>query len=319
MVLYTFISFFSCYILYVFFLFYYIILLYITYVCTILYYSNDNLKLGETVEPVLDAFSQQTAIGNAYKSVLLHTTTLHNNTLFQLNTIEKLQSTINIYGYSYLSNNILEANRSNVLIKETGLKQALQLYILQTKNRFSKQSILLRKLLKLLCQYSTEENSNLLEALWKECISEYILEKYIQIQNTTTTTTGSNNNNNLIKNEKRKNSDKNSEIYMDNLINTLIKELNNIRYISKIDMSIIKNCNITTDLAFVIAFKRLSKEQSIELTKALVVRISTLIDTYKTQSMTRFWADEVEKITDFIQVGVENIVVCIHFVILLFI
>ena len=186
-----------------------------------------------------------------------------------------------------------------MLIKETGLKQALQLYILQTKNRFSKQSILLRKLLKLLCQYSTEENTNLLEALWKECISEYILEKYIQIPNTTTAS----NNNNLIKNEKRKNSDKNSEIYMDNLINTLIKELNNIRYISKIDMSIIKNCNITTDLAFVIAFKRLSKEQSIELTKALVVRISTLIDTYKTQSMTRFWADEVEKITDFIQVG----------------
>ena len=185
-----------------------------------------------------------------------------------------------------------------MLIKETGLKQALQLYILQTKNRFSKQSMLLRKLLKLLCQYSTEENSNLLEALWKECISEYILEKYIQIPNTTTAS----NNNNLIKNEKRKNSDKNSEIYMDNLINTLIKELNNIRYISKIDMSIIKNCNITTDLAFVIAFKRLSKEQSIELTKALVVRISTLIDTYKTQSMTRFWADEVEKITDFIQV-----------------
>lgn len=191
-----------------------------------------------------------------------------------------------------------------MLIKETGLKKALQLYILQTKNRFSKQSILLRKLLKLLCQYSTEENSNLLEALWKECISEYILEKYIQIPNTTT----SSNNNNLIKNEKRTNSDKNSEIYMDNLINTLIKELNNLRYISKIDMSIIKNCNITTDLAFVIAFKRLSKEQSIELTKALVVRISTLIDTYKTQSMTRFWADEVEKITDFIQVGVENIV-----------
>jgi hypothetical protein len=61
-------------------------------------------------------------------------------------------------------------------------------------------------------------------------------------------------------------------------------------------------CTMSTELAYAAAMRRLPKETALEITKALVVRISSLVDAFKTRTMSREWALAVDTVTDFIQV-----------------
>ena len=68
------------------------------------------------------------------------------------------------------------------------------------------------------------------------------------------------------------------------------------------EMAATNQCYMSADWAFVMAFRRLPKELSIELTKALVVRISSLIDSLKHFSISHKWSESIDKVVDLIQV-----------------
>lgn len=243
------------------------------------------------MEPVLAAFQSVAAIEAAYRSVILHPG-IPVSPLFEMGVTDKLQGTVLMGGYATLANGIVELNhRVNALdtSHNEDLKQALRAFVLLPKDRFAKSSRNMRKLLKEICEHSSERNVSIVEGLWREVISEMVLEKcsapatraavrldFQRLQQ--------------------------AEARSDGLVDFLIATLAEARYISRMDMAVTKQCCMSADLALVMAFRRLPKEKALEITKALVVRVSSLVDSLKTHSMSRTWAQAIENVTDLIQV-----------------
>ena len=57
----------------------------------------------------------------------------------------------------------------------------------------------------------------------------------------------------------------------------------------------------SVDAAFVTAFKRLPKELSLEVTKSLAVKVSSLVDSYKSHSHSGKWAGQMDDYVDMVQ------------------
>lgn len=255
-------------------------------------FSKQNHQLVESLEPALDAFQAIASIEAAYRSVILHSSIFASSPLFSACVADKLQDTVLVGGYATLANGIIELNH-RVSATDTShaddLKQALSAFVLLPKDRFAKSSRHMRKLLKELCQYASERNVSIVEGLWREVISDMVLEKCAA---STTRTAARLDFQRLQQAEARS----------DSLVDYLIATLSETRYISRMDMAVTKQCCMSADLALVMAFRRLPKEKSLEITKALVVRVSSLIDSFKTHSTTRTWAQAIENVTDLIQV-----------------
>jgi len=229
--------------------------------------------------------------------------------------MSKLASTVITNGFNFLANGIIQQNhRSSALCNhhDEGLKKSLQLHILQPVDRYAVTSRNMRRLLKEICQYATKEKISILEGLWREVISEQVIEmctvstSYSTTTTTTTTTTATHRH--QLQSTHRGggggySSQMVNEIRLDQLVDQLLKFLAEVRTISRMDMSITKQCCMSADLAFVTAFQRLSKEKSLDITKALTVRISSLIDAFKPHaSSSNTWMQSVDEIADFIQV-----------------
>jgi hypothetical protein len=243
----------------------------------------------------MGAFKEIARIEEAYKSVILHPR-IGTTALFELRVTEKLQATILVVGYAALANGIIDQDRRpprpTAPSSETngGLKQALRMHILQPADRFASPSRSMRRFLKEVCQYGSEDSVAVLEGLWREVIADLVLEKCNEVPAHSAVAV------------KLDYAQVNPEVRSEGLVDYLVAALGDMRYISKMDMAVTNQCCMSADMAFETAFRRLPKEKSLELTKALVVRISSLIDAYKTHAMSRSWASAVDAITDLIQV-----------------
>jgi hypothetical protein len=253
-----------------------------------------NYSLADSVQPAVDTFTLLASIEQAYKSVICCPqicATAH----FESGVAEKLHSTTCVVGFAGLANGIIEHHRRGTADAQGGIKEALRRHILQPKDRFAPASRNMRRFLKTLCQYASEDSMALLEGLWREVISDLIVERCSHAPGQATTKL-------TFRNPTGPAVAQHPEARSDSLVDFLLTTLSEMRYISKMDMAVTKQCYMSADAAFVTAFRRLPKEVSLELTKAVVVRISSLIDSYKTMAMSRTWAEALDGITDLIQV-----------------
>lgn len=275
-----------------------------------------------SVNPALGAFQLIKTIECAYLSVMLDPR-IPASASFAASVTDKLHNTTCLVAYARLANGIVQINHHRTTTSSSssldatsasgGFKQALRLHILTPTDRFAQPSRDLRKLLKDICAHASESSVSLVEGFWREVIAEMVLEKCTQAQTPTQTQTqvgrprvsrrldaSTHGPQHHPQHPQQQRAETHSD--SDGLVDRLIATLSEVRYISRMDMAVTNMCCMSADLAFVMAFRRLPKEKSLELTKALVVRISTLIDSFKTLSMSRSWAQAVDNVTDLIQV-----------------
>jgi hypothetical protein len=89
----------------------------------------------------------------------------------------------------------------------------------------------------------------------------------------------------------------------ESLVDLLIEMIDDFRYVTHLEMSMTNQCSMSVDFAFSVAFRRLPKEVAVEITKALAIRISTLIDSLKQDSiLSNKWTVSIDKVVDLIQV-----------------
>lgn len=273
----------------------------------------------DSISPAMNAFEELEAINNAFST--LHSLPTSKNTLgYDNGYSEKLKCTIHAVGFSALADGIIDLNRRAANCNDTfatdgSLKQALHRHILLPKDRFSASSRNMRRFLKTICNSASEVGICKLENAWREVLSDTIFDKCTRTDRRAPCRSDGNATKfdfqtpprgNKILNDKRningQSRSDNPEARSEEIVDYLIASLREFRDISKIDLAVTDRCCMSTDLAFIAAFKRLPKERALEVTKALVVRISSLVDSYKAHSMSRAWAQSLQAITDLIQV-----------------
>ena len=291
----------------------------------LLFSNGPEHALMDSVVPALDAFAELDAIENAFNSVLSLSESKRPIT-YDMSVSERLICSVHAVGFASLADGIIERNRRSGLgpIPTDGtLKQALRRHVLQPRDRFSVSSRNMRRFIKTICMNASEETVHKIESVWREIITDMVFEKCTQTGNSSNHNSynisggiatkldfsppslahiNGNNSRHTTSNNSNYSNPNNPEARSEGLVDFLIASLEEIRSISKMDLAATEQCCMSTDLAFVAAFKRMPKEKALELTKALVVRISSLVDSYKTQSMSRSWAQALEGITDLIQV-----------------
>lgn len=231
------------------------------------------------------------AIETAYQKILLHPK-ISVSRPFRNTITSKLRDTIHVVGYSLLANAVVDKNiRKNAfdLSIEQGMKKALRDHILLTKNKFLAESRNMRKLLRLLCRYGSNKAISVIESVWREVISDYVYEECTKAEYPTL----------------NEHEDLRYEIipWTGKLVDRLVDILGDVRHVSRVEMAVTEKSSMSGDLGFLMAFKRLPKELSIELTKALVVRISSLIDSNKHQTFENVvWAKSIDNVIDLIQI-----------------
>ena len=254
--------------------------------------------LAVNTDPALQVFSRIAAIEGAYRSVLLDAL-IPTSLLFEAGVTDKLHNTVSLVAYAHLANGIVQLNHRVSALSathEVDLKLALKQHILSPVDRFALPSRKLRRLLKEICTYASESTVSVLEGFWREVVAEMVLDKC------TTSPKTSEKKSTARRLDLDEESMGQSEARSDCLVDFLMSKLSEVRHISRMDMAVTNQCSMSADSAFVTAFRRLPKEKSLELTKALVVRISSLVDSFKTVSMSRSWAQAMDSVTDLIQV-----------------
>ena len=205
-----------------------------------------------------------------------------------------------------------------------GLKDALRRYILYPANRLAKPSRNMRKLLKEICAHASADNVALLEGLWREVVSDAVLDlctqRYSPVASaaasaSTSTLTGVGFNGigagavSAYRQEAAV-----AEACSNELLDALIYTLRDVRHISRMDLAATHQSVMSADLAFLAGFRRLPKEHALEITKILAVRISSLIDSFKSQPTAKGWSKAIEETTDLIQVRIIEIIYICAFV-----
>jgi hypothetical protein len=219
---------------------------------------------------------------------------------------------------------------------ENFLKEALRDRILVPQNiTLSREARSMRLFLHELCSRATSSNVSVVEGLWREAIAAEVLKECVCLSVSSTNSSdhfaASNSqapeNSVSIGTPFRRRKDKRrsgsitdivtsgedaNELILeslvlakersDNLVDRLIAFLADARYKSQMQLSATKQCCMSADLAFATAFRRLSKSSSVELTKALVVRISSLIDVLKPHFLSSSWDQSIDALCDLLQV-----------------
>lgn len=209
--------------------------------------------------PILEAFRVLSIIEKAYVSLILHSN-LNISPRLRSEIERKFSDTVRITGFSMLANGVIEASTgSNIinssqklaevlsprktegsLLKNSNLMQMLlQLHILNPKDRFSATSKDMRNTLRILCKYCSAANALLIEHLWRGLMVDTAMEA---CSNVMASAAGINSAELVHRTEV--------------LLNTLIKLLSDLRYISRMDMAVTKNCYMSADLAFQTAYRR---------------------------------------------------------------
>jgi hypothetical protein len=194
-----------------------------------------------------------------------------------------------------------------------GLKAALKCHILKSEDRISKGSIETRRVVKLLAKYCTPDSLIHLEGLWRTVIAESVLLLCTTPQAPSSTlftrcpspyavdsspssaweagvayavnaipgsplssaVSGS-----VLSPYTKSSNVQQPGAFASTLVHTLLQYLAKAREVSTVDLRCL-GCSMSADLAYAVAYRQLPREVSVELAKALAVRISTLLDQQK--------------------------------------
>eukprot|EP01031_Cornospumella_fuschlensis_P033700 gene33700-40768_t len=248
--------------------------------------TDDNLQSALNVFKVLDK------IGTSYVIALSHPLMSLSHD-YIVNVSSKLVKTVAVLGHGYfsdeiISNTCLQCDESQLvadfgLSNESVLQSALRFHILETSKRFAAGTKKMRCLLRMLCKYCKQDMINNIENAWKEVLANKV---YLECLSYTADTVSQ--------------SDVNAN--HNSLLDKLMILLKRFRYLSRVDMSITGQCGMSADLAFGVAFRRLPKEVSLEITKVVTIQIALLVDALKINSGGWNWPSALDELVDIIQV-----------------
>jgi hypothetical protein len=244
---------------------------------------------------IMNAYEQITKVYKAYAAALT-CPYMHLPQPFEQGLLEKLKQTIIVLGYGALSDTIIPQISQHLMQAENGLSSisplhyALKTHILNSPHRFANNTRATRLLLRKFAEYANSSSINLIETAWKEVLASVISEECIKILDYKFQAP-------LIENDMIGNT----------LVEKLLEYLQKFRHVSKMDMSMFPNCIMSADIALSIAFRRLPKECSVEVTKAVAIRLSMLIDAFRMNTSTlksaqSSWPQTLDQIIDLIQV-----------------
>jgi hypothetical protein len=146
----------------------------------------------------------------------------------------KLNNNIIFFGFSALANKIIDKIR---ILNAQSFKIVLKDNILIPLNRFSQDSKNVRNMLRFLCQNATTNNISIIEGLWREVITDNVLERCSKFNVSVMSLAD-------------------LGIQSDLLVEKLIHLLDEVRYISRTDMAVTNQCCMSADFAFLVAFRR---------------------------------------------------------------
>ena len=210
-----------------------------------------------------------------------------------------------------------ENSTHTAFIADLGLKSALKFHILLTENKLSKRSIDVRRLVRVLVVYASSSSLQVMESIWRNVIIESVLQSCTPLQqskfqcftpNSPSTQNyigtpggGKSSNNTMVYStlavpgsplsssamvpvvilpQIKPATEQTPEMSASAAVDTLLQDLCKAREASRVDLKCL-NCTMSADLAFATAYLRLPKECSVEIAKALAVRISSLLDYQK--------------------------------------
>jgi hypothetical protein len=125
-----------------------------------------------------------------------------------------------------------------------------------TSNRFCFESKRARNFIRIISNFVSPKYNEILNNIWINVIADVAIKTCSKIK-------------------------LNDIVAPNDVVDNLLIDLAKAREISITDMASLSNSSINADLAFSVAFKRLSKEFAIKIAKALAVRISKLLDSLK--------------------------------------
>lgn len=210
------------------------------------------LVVEDGMELVLGAFREISIIECVYGQVVLHAD-LNLGKNMRIGIERRISDTVASTGYSYLANGIIEfMNKtkpspkhvdglSTVELSDSLLKKLLRTHIMNQEKRFSSSSKSMRNLLRMLSNYASEMALNVVETTWRDLIVDTVEEECSKFFNSTETVHFSD-----------------LGYRTDELLDNLMQLLNELRYVSKMDMSSISSCSMSAEFAFQAAFKRYS-------------------------------------------------------------
>eukprot|EP01034_Spumella_vulgaris_P021920 gene21920-27998_t len=264
--------------------------------------SSHHELLSTSTLPALTAFKTITSIQKAYQSILIHALLNAVPDSFKGSLAEKLSVTVDASGFAVLANGIIERGRHSItsatdsrLIQgghnDCDLKAALLAHIMYPVDRLGKESRQLRRLIRELCQHASHSSVRVLESLWREIVSDAVYDECVQNHFQGGVHRGA-----ALAVRQMGGGTKKT------IVDRLIVLLAETRHVSRVDLASTRQSCVSADLAFAAAFRRLPQEVASEVTKTAVVRVSSLVDTFKPHHRNSQWSEAVDKIVDLIQV-----------------
>lgn len=312
---------------------------------------EDLYSVARSSEPLLTSLSYILALKDAYLNVLslvfgelggTSNPSSSTSDFFQIEVREKgfthlrkkLSGTVRTLGSEVLVNSFIEcACRTSDAPSATsgqvgnsewssvngdcGLRAAFRCHILLMHDKASRGSIETRKIVRQITKYSSPASLALLEGLWREVITESVLNLCTPPQTPgpmyynprspsppaedaspfSTRASGIGFSINPVPGSPlscavmgaaaltplRSSPVPTPEIFAFTLVDTLLQHLAKAREASSVDLRSL-GCCMSADLAFNVAYRRLPRESGVELAKALAVKISALLDRTKRPS-----------------------------------
>ncbi len=205
--------------------------------------------------------------------------------------IKKITDTVLVLGHNRLANGMILQYHDQSFQSESSandLKAALLKYILINQNRIESNARHLRILLRLFDKHASSRNLMLVEVMWKEVLSSYIMEELMRISQQLVSATNADNNHHA------------------ECVVRLQLLLEKVRKSSRRDLGVVAICHTSAERAFEIAFRRLPKEIAFNLSKAIVVYLSSLVDALKSQQLLHQWSESMDAVVDLIKVSVSR-------------
>lgn len=201
---------------------------------------------------------------------------------------KKVIDTVAVLGPTRFANGLILQYHDQSFQSETSaneLKSALMKFMLMNQSRTDMNARQLRILLRLLEKNAAPRNLLLIETMWKETICSFLQDELLR----TAQSLGAHN---VV-------GDNNHHVECVIRLQFLLEK---VRKCSRRDMSVLNICYTTADSAFELAFRRLPKEMSINLSKAVVVYLSSLVDSLKSQQLVHQWSESLDGVVDLIKV-----------------
>lgn len=167
----------------------------------------------------------------------------------------------------------------------------LRAHFLDAANPFSHPPKALRKLIKVMCNHASPGSVTTLESFWTEVVATWATDACISAHIVGHRVTPINNglNAKALK-----------------FVDTWMKMLKRAQEATKRSFPVAtagqRHFVLAPSKAFACAYRRLPEDLYMELTKALAVRLAMLLDSKKAGSRTDNWSEQIESLTEFIQV-----------------